>query len=205
MIVIIDYGAGNLGSIQNMLHKLGVESKISSEKEDLIRATKLILPGVGSFDYGMSKLKELDLIDSLKMRVNEEHTPILGVCLGVQLFCKSSEEGILPGLGWFDAQVVRFPAEVNGKKLRVPHMGWDVATLTKQGKLFSELPEDARFYFVHSYHIQSNTKEDVLATSHYGVTFHSALERSNIVGVQFHPEKSHKFGKQIYKNFIEMY
>lgn len=205
MIVIIDYGAGNLGSIQNMLHKLGVESKISSEKIDLIQATKLILPGVGSFDYGMSKLKELDLVDLLNLRVIEEHTPILGVCLGVQLFCKSSEEGTLPGLGWFDAKVFRFPAEVDKKKLRVPHMGWDVATTKKPSKLFNEMPEDSRFYFVHSYFIHSNNSEDILATSSYGVTFDSGLERDNIVGVQFHPEKSHTFGKCIYKNFVEHY
>ncbi len=205
MIVIIDYGAGNLGSIYNMLKKLSVEAKISSDKNDVLQADKLILPGVGSFDFGMSKLEELDLINPLNQRVIEAKIPILGVCLGVQLFCKKSEEGSKPGLGWFDAKVLRFPAEIDNKKLRVPHMGWDLARPAKESKLFEQMPDDSRFYFVHSYYIRSNDDSDVLAVSKYGLPFHSALEKNNIVGVQFHPEKSHKFGKNIYRNFLDQY
>lgn len=205
MIVIVDYGAGNLGSIYNMLRKLGVEGKVSSDKNDVLQAGKLILPGVGSFDYGMSRLEELDLINPLNQRVIEDKIPILGVCLGAQLFCKNSEEGSKLGLGWFDANVLRFPAEIDKIKLRVPHMGWDLARPVRESKLFEQMPDESRFYFVHSYYIHSNDDSEVLAVSKYGLPFHSALGKNNIVGVQFHPEKSHKFGKLIYKNFVDLY
>lgn len=204
MIVIIDYGAGNLGSIKNMLKKLGSDSEISSDGQTVMRASKIILPGVGSFDFGMTKLEELGLVEILEEKVLKQKAPLLGICLGFQLLCKNSEEGTKKGLGWFDASVKRFPKEISGQKLRVPHMGWNTIQQKKRSNLLEGLQSDPRFYFVHSYFVQSNQPSDVLTTSEYGLNFHSALERDNIMGVQFHPEKSHKFGKTLYTNFLRL-
>lgn len=204
MVTIIDYHCGNLGSIANMLKKLGYPSEIVTTPQKVTAAEKLILPGVGSFDYGMSKLKELGLLDALNQKVLSERTPVLGICLGAQLMCKSSEEGVLPGLGWVDAQVVKFPTELNGVRYTVPHMGWDHVKASKPSKLFDGL-ENARFYFVHSYCINCEVQQDILCNNIYGKEYNSAFEKENIIGVQFHPEKSHKYGKQIFKNFLENY
>jgi imidazole glycerol-phosphate synthase subunit HisH len=203
MITIVDYGAGNLGSIQNMLKKIGVESTITSDKSKIESAEKLILPGVGSFDYGMQQLNERDLIQVLNQKVLVNKTPILGICLGVQLFTKKSEEGKIDGLGWFDADTVKFnfPAESH---LKIPNMGWQEVIIKKQSKLTQNLPDDARFYFVHSYHLSAK-ENDVILTANYGYEYACGLEKENIVGVQFHPEKSHKFGMTILKNFAENY
>ncbi|PCJ78504.1 MAG: imidazole glycerol phosphate synthase subunit HisH [Flavobacteriales bacterium] len=203
MIVIVDYAVGNIGSILNMLKKIGVEAMISSSAEDLEKADKLILPGVGAFDSGMNKLQELGFVDVLNKKVLEEKTPILGICLGMQLMTKGSEEGILPGLGWFDAKAVKFIFE-NGSRLKVPHMGWNYADTAKPSKLFENMFDDPRFYFVHSYYIKCNCTEDVLSETNYSVGFVSGFERDNIYGVQFHPEKSHKFGLRFLKNFSEL-
>ena len=205
MTVVIDYHAGNLGSIKNMLKKLDVESIVSSKADDLRIASHLILPGVGSFDFGMKKLHELNLVDLIKKRVIEEKVPILGVCLGAQLFCKSSEEGKEEGLGFIDADVRKFPTIVNGKRYAVPHMGWDFVIPMKESRLLQNNTDLSRFYFVHSYGITCNNPNDILAANEYSMVYHSAFERDNILGVQFHPEKSHRFGKQLYKNFIEKY
>lgn len=204
MLVIIDYDAGNIGSLKNMLKKLGQDSHLTSDIEDINKATKLILPGVGSFDYGMHKLHELGIIETLDKK-KEEGTPILGICLGAQLMCNSSEEGEMEGLKWVNAKVIKFPNQVNNRKLLVPHMGWDKVKASKQSRLFDELAPESRFYFVHSYYIKCATEEDILAQNKNGVIFDSAFERDNTIGVQFHPEKSHKFGKQLLKNFIEKY
>lgn len=204
MVTIIDYHCGNLGSIANMLKKLGYPSEIVTTPQKVMSAEKLILPGVGSFDYGMSKLKELGLLDALNQKVLFETTPVLGICLGAQLMCKSSEEGVLPGLGWVDAHVVKFPTELNGVRYTVPHMGWDHVKTEKPSKLFEGL-ENARFYFVHSYSISCEVQQDILCSNIYSKEYNSAFEKENIIGVQFHPEKSHKFGKQIFKNFLENY
>ncbi len=204
MITIIDYGAGNIGSIQNMIRKIGGQAIVSSKEEDIYNAEKLILPGVGSFDYGMRQLNNSGLIESLNKKVLVDKTPILGICLGVQLFTKGSEEGDLEGLSWFDAETIKFniPSE---RKLKVPHMGWNEVVLKKESKLFTDMYDDPRFYFVHTYHLKSNSPEDVLTETTYGYNFVSALEKENIVGVQFHPEKSHKFGMKILSNFIQYY
>jgi len=205
MIVIIDYGAGNVGSIKNMLKKVGFTSSISSDPSVIDKAEKLILPGVGSFAFGINQLNKLGLVQPLERKVKQQKTPILGICLGVQLFTKASEEGNAPGLGWFDAEVKWFNMIKELNHLRVPHMGWDEPKVVKESRLFRGMEKDMRFYFVHSYYIKANDRSDVLTESFYGVTFTSALERENIIGVQFHPEKSHKFGMQLMKNFIELY
>lgn len=202
MIVVIDYGAGNLGSIINMLKRLGSEAVISSEVEVIKKASKLILPGVGSFDYGMQQLIDSGLIGVLNKKVLEDRTPILGVCLGVQLMTNGSEEGNLEGLKWFDAKTVKFSFEKDSK-LKIPHMGWNDTFVAKKSKLFDEIEDEYRFYYVHSYHLKPNNESDILTVAKYGYEFVSGLERENIYGVQFHPEKSHKFGMRVFKNFIE--
>jgi glutamine amidotransferase len=201
MITIVDYGAGNLGSIQNMLRKIGYQSIISSNEQDILNSTKLILPGVGSFDYGMKQLYNSGLIDSLNRKVLIEKTPILGICLGVQLFTNYSEEGEMNGLSWFNAQTIKFKFS-NFINLKTPHMGWNSITQKKNSKLFDDISLDSRFYFVHSYHLTCNEELDSLAETNYGYNFVSAIEKNNIAGVQFHPEKSHKFGMKILNNFI---
>jgi len=203
MIVIVDYGMGNLGSILNMLKKIGApEAKVSSNAEDIEQADKLILPGVGAFDTGILNLRETGLIGLLKEKVLQDKTPTLGVCLGMQLMGKVSEEGELPGLGWFDAECVRFRFDASSN-LKIPHMGWNTINIQKEGTLFKDMPEEPRFYFVHSYHVVSHNPDDALATTDYGYPFVSAIQRGNIMAAQFHPEKSHKFGMRVYKNFVE--
>lgn len=204
MIAIIDYGAGNLGSISNMLRKLDRQGIITSDVKTIKQADKIILPGVGKFDYGMSKLIESGLIDVLNKKANEEKVPVLGICLGAQLMTKSSEEGILPGLGWFDARVKKFNFKQDNSSLRIPHMGWNYVTVNKQIQLISNLPEESRFYFVHSYFIESNNPCDVMLTTVYGNEFVSGLNHENIFAVQFHPEKSHKFGLKLFQNFLDL-
>jgi glutamine amidotransferase len=204
MIVIIDYGMGNLGSILNMLKKIGAPAKISSDVQEIANAQKLILPGVGAFDSGMKRLAELGLTDILNDKVIIDRTPTLGVCLGMQLLMKRSEEGVLPGLGWIEGETVRFRLDPKQTNLKVPHMGWNTITIQREGVLFKNMPMEARFYFVHSFHVTCNHSEDVLAITNYGYDFVSALQRGNIMGAQFHPEKSHKFGMKLLRNFVEL-
>lgn len=204
MIVVVDYGMGNLGSILNMLKKVGAtDVKSSSDPADIERADKLILPGVGAFDTGMQKLRETGLIGLLNEKVVRAKTPTLGVCLGMQLISKISEEGELPGLGWVDAETIRFRFKGQTSRLKIPHMGWNTADIRREGTLFKDMFPEPRFYFVHSYHVVSHQPADVLATTEYGYEFVSALQHENIMAAQFHPEKSHKFGMRLYKNFIE--
>src|SRR5689334_12966985 len=198
MIAIVDYDTGNLASIQNMLKKVGCDSLVTNDAREIGRATHIILPGVGAFDYGMAQLKRLDLIEPLREKVVQRKTPLLGICLGAQLCCLSSEEGELPGLGFVDAHVKKFPTQAHGKKYSVPHMGWNQVTPTKSSSLFEDL-SNPRFYFVHSYYIQCVNEADVLASNDYSTPYNSAFESGHILGVQFHPEKSHKFGRQILK------
>lgn len=212
MITIIDYGAGNIKSIQNMLKKIGVSAIISNQAEKVERAEKIILPGVGHYDHGMKNLKTSGLLEVLNQKVQEEKCPILGICLGAQLLGDSSEEGVEKGLGWISMQVVKFDKSRLGEKLKVPHMGWSKISKSKSrgqekvegGDLFEELGEDARFYFVHSYHMLPKNESDILATTTYGYEFVSAVQHKNIYGVQFHPEKSHQFGMQLLKNFANL-
>ena len=177
---------------------------ISSVITDIQKADRLILPGVGAFDQGMKKLQALNLIDILNEKVIVQKTPVLGICLGVQLFTGGSEEGSLPGLNWINGHTVRFNFEEE-KKLKVPHIAWSDVISCKSSKLFQDMYPDSRFYFVHSYHLKCKNSEDVLLRSNYGYDFPAAIEKENILGVQFHPEKSHKYGMQLLKNFVEQY
>jgi imidazole glycerol-phosphate synthase subunit HisH len=204
MITIIDYKTGNLGSIQNILKRIGEDSVVTSDYDEIARATKLILPGVGAFDTGMRNLTRLNLIDILNKKVIEEKIPVLGICLGMQLLSKNSEEGSLPGLGWIDASTVRFKFK-DSTEYKIPHMGWNFIRQHKAGKLFDNMYPDSRFYFVHSYFFRANEPEDVLTSTTYEIEFTSAIERGNILGVQFHPEKSHKFGMKLLRNFVDFY
>jgi glutamine amidotransferase len=203
MITIIDYGMGNLGSIANMLKKVGAKAVISSDIATIESADKLILPGVGAFDNGMTKLNELGLIPILNAKVKEAKTPMLGVCLGMQLLTRKSEEGKLPGLGWIEAETKRFRFDSHQSSLKVPHMGWNLINIKQPHPIFEEMYQEPRFYFVHSYYVACHNEQDVLAKTYYGYEFVSAVAKENIVGVQFHPEKSHKFGMKLLRNFVE--
>jgi len=203
MIVIIDYGMGNLGSIANMLRKIGADAVISSAAADIRKAEKLILPGVGAFDNGMKNLRDRGLLPVLQDRVLSDKVPLLGICLGMQLLTKNSEEGTLDGLGWIDARTVRFKFSEEAA-LKVPHMGWNQIVASRDNPLTRNIGERPRFYFVHSYYVVCDRNEDVLTTTHYGYDFTSAVNRGNIYGVQFHPEKSHTFGMKLLKNFAEL-
>lgn len=198
MIVIVDYGIGNVGSIANMLRKIGAPAKIGRTATELGEATHLILPGVGAFDTGMTNLRERGLVPVLEELVLQRGTPILGICLGMQLFAAGSEEGRSEGLGWVDATVVRFDFGTAATPLKVPHMGWNTVGTTGAGAL---VPEDSRFYFVHKYHIQCRDDADVVGRTTYGYEFASAIRRGNVHGVQFHPEKSHRFGMELLRRF----
>jgi glutamine amidotransferase len=204
MITIVDYKTGNLGSIQNILKRIGKESVVTSDKKVIAAATKLILPGVGAFDTGMRNLLELDLADVLNKKVIEEKTPVLGICLGMQLLSSGSEEGTLKGLDWIKGSTVRFKFE-NSLEYKIPHMGWNFITQHKTSRLFNNMDSDPRFYFVHSYYFRADNQEDILTSTTYEKEFTSSVERGNILGVQFHPEKSHKFGMMLLKNFVDFY
>ncbi|HEY3272420.1 MAG TPA: imidazole glycerol phosphate synthase subunit HisH [Methanocella sp.] len=201
MIVIVDYGMGNLRSIQNKIERLDKSVIISSSLDDIERADRLILPGVGAFDAAMANLKRLGMIPVLDRKVLRDHVPILGICLGMQLFSKFSEEGNAEGLGWIDARTVRFDFGGNGNGLKIPHMGWNSITVRKPSPVLDGIDLNANFYFVHSYHVRCNDAADVLATTEYGLEFASMVQRDNITGAQFHPEKSHFHGVHLLENF----
>jgi glutamine amidotransferase len=201
VITIIDYGMGNLGSIKNMFRRIKVESEITGDKNQIAMAEKILLPGVGAFDAAMEKINTAGLSDILNKKTLEDKTPTLGICLGMQLLTKSSEEGKLPGLGWIDANTVKFNPN---SSLKIPHMGWNTVNIKKQSPLLIDLPDEPRFYFVHSYYVSCNDTSDVLTTTHYGIDFHSIIQHDNIYGAQFHPEKSHKFGMKILENFSKI-
>ena len=200
-IIVIDYGMGNIGSILNILKKVGVHAAASKGPEDVLSANKLILPGVGAFDEAIKNLHTMDYIDVLNKKVLVEKTPILGICLGLQLFCRGSEEGHEPGLGWLDAKAVRFRFEDTKYQRKIPHMGWNTVHVCQKSPLFPNLDEEHRFYFVHSFHVQCNNPSDILTCTHYGSEFTSAVCHENIVGTQFHPEKSHRFGLAFFQAF----
>lgn len=202
-LVIVDYGMGNLNSVKKTLERLSVDAVISSDPKDIRESDKIILPGVGHFGKAMSNLKELNLLDSLNEVVLADKKPILGICLGMQLLAKKSEEGNAVGLGWIDAEVTKF--QVSDKlKFKVPHMGWNRISVKKNSLLMKEIPDHSEFYFVHSFHIKVNDKSDLLNETEYEYAFTSAVEKDNIFGVQYHPEKSHDTGAQLIKNFIKL-
>ena len=202
-IVIIDYQVGNLSSIANMLKKVGQKSIISGDINEIKSADKLILPGVGSFDYGMNKLNESGITEVLNEKALNDKIPFLVICLGAQLLTQSSEEGVLAGLGWFKAKTIKFDFSNLQTKLKIPHMGWTEVQAPKPCPLMENLV-DSRFYFVHSFHFTTPDESEIMLQSEFGYPFVSALWKENIYAVQFHPEKSHKFGMQLMRNFINL-
>ena len=199
MITIVNYGMGNLGSMLNMFKRLGVPASIESDPEVIRSAEKLILPGVGAFDTAMKCINDRPgLRQALDHKAMVDSVPVLGVCLGMQLLTQSSEEGQLPGLGWVPGTTLRFPRQGS---LKVPHMGWNIAKPTRSSSLTADFDSEPRFYFVHSFYVSVNDPTHSLMRTNYGMEFDSAIGRDNIYGVQFHPEKSHRFGMQILKNF----
>jgi len=205
MITIIDYGTGNLSSIKNMLKRLGIDSVISNQEADIRVAKKLILPGVGAFDHGMQQLNESGLVPLLNEKVLQNKTPVLGICLGVQLLTEGSEEGHAKGLGWIKGRTIAFDRTKLRTDQKIPHMGWTEVSHYEQSKLFTGMYEEPRFYFVHSYHLQIDNPSYVMVEADYGYRFAAGVEKDNILGVQFHPEKSHKFGMRILENFYKHY
>lgn len=201
MIIIIDYGMGNLGSIVNMFKKVGARAEVSSDLDMIAKAPKLLLPGVGSFDSAMERIEALGMKSLLDEQALVIKKPILGICLGMQLLTRGSEEGKLPGLGWIGADTKKFPSKSG---LRIPHMGWNTVEATTSSPLTQNLPEESRFYFVHSYNVQVDHQSNSILKCQYGISFDAAIQYDNIFGVQFHPEKSHKFGMQIFKNFVNI-
>lgn len=206
MIGVVDYDTGNIGSVLNMLKKVGARAVVSRDPVELRKADKLVLPGVGTFDEAMGNLRRFGLFDVLNELVLEQRVPILGVCLGAQLMTKGSEEGDQPGFGWLNAHLQRFRSPEGEPPLRVPHMGWNVVNPEADGGgIFSNVAQPMRFYFVHSYHMVTEEAGLELSSSVYGYRFTSAMAHRNILSMQFHPEKSHKYGLQVYRNFVESF
>jgi len=203
MIVIVDYQMGNVRSVLKAFERLEIDAVISSKIEDINSAEKLILPGVGHFKKGMENLYKLNLAPILKEKVLGQKTPILGICLGMQLFARESEEGDCAGLGWIDAKAVKFNFGKNSR-FRAPHIGWNSMNLMRESPVLEGVAIDDLFYFVHSYYVICKHDVDVVATTEYGETFSSLIQKENIYGVQFHPEKSHKNGLRILDNFSRL-
>lgn len=202
MITIVDYGMGNLNSVKNMLKYLGYDSIVTGDPEMICQADKLILPGVGNFGTAMDVIRTSGLVEVLNQKVLEEKTPILGICLGMQLLLEYSEEGDCEGLGWIPGKVKKFEFP-DKPQLKIPHMGWDYIEKRKDSLLFADSAGGERYYFVHSYYVACTNREDAAATTEYGICFDSVVERDNIMGTQFHPEKSHRFGMGILGNFAK--
>jgi glutamine amidotransferase len=202
MIVIPTLPLGNFASILRVIDKCGGYAELITSPILLRKADKIILAGVGAFDYGMTSINSM-WREELENAVLVRRIPILGICLGMQLMCKSSEEGHLPGLGWIDAKVRRFSWSSN-LNLKLPHMGWNTVKIVKSNPLLEIGNNEQRFYFVHSYHVVCNNPRDILATAHYGYDFTAAINHENIFGVQFHPEKSHRFGIRLISNFLRL-
>ncbi|OGY67434.1 MAG: imidazole glycerol phosphate synthase, glutamine amidotransferase subunit [Candidatus Harrisonbacteria bacterium RIFCSPLOWO2_02_FULL_45_10c] len=201
MVVIIDYGMGNLFSVENAIKYFGAEVKISDQKEEIEKADRLILPGVGAFPDGMKNLEKLGIIDVLKKEALEKEKPFLGICLGMQLLAAEGEENILTkGLGWVPGKVKRL--QVDERKFRIPHVGWDDVIPKKDGMLFKAVKQPV-FYFVHSYHLVPEDSSVIAGVCDYGESFAAAIQKDNIFGVQFHPEKSQKNGLAVLKNFLD--
>jgi len=204
MIGVVDYGVGNLGSVLNMLKRVRIPARVVADAEGLRGVEKLILPGVGAFDRAMTRLAESGLREVLHERVMGDGTPVLGLCLGMQLLTEGSEEGRLPGLGWIPGRTRRFQFDDNEDRLKIPHMGWNTVRPRLGATLFRGLEDQARFYFVHSYHVVCAGDGDVAATARHGYDFTAAVQSGHVFGTQFHPEKSHRFGMRLLHNFGEL-
>ena len=203
MIALVDYGLGNIQAFANIYRRLGIEAWPARTADDLGRASRIILPGVGAFDWAMTRLQESGLREALDEAVLGAKKPVLGICVGMQMMARSSEEGRLPGLGWIDATVVKFDTAAFKSETHLPHMGWNDTRPTSTDTLFAGL-DAPRYYFLHSYYMQPEREENILATSSYSVTFTAAARSGNVFGTQFHPEKSHQWGVGLLKNFAEL-
>lgn len=203
MIAIVDYGLGNIAAFANVYNKANIEIIVAKTADELKGATKLILPGVGHFDHAMDLLQKSGMRDTLDKLVLDDKVPVVGICVGMQILARSSEEGSLPGLGWVGGDVKAFKSWDAAKNVALPHMGWNDVRPHAPSPLFKGLETDARFYFLHSYYFSCDRADDVLATCDYGAEFCCAVRHKNIHGVQFHPEKSHSFGTRLLKNFAE--
>jgi glutamine amidotransferase len=201
MIAIISYGSGNIKSFVNLYEKLNIKIQIAENSNDLIDVSKIIIPGVGAYDETINKLNKTGMRDKIEFYALEKKIPILGICVGMQIMGQSSEEGSMEGLGWIPGKVRKLPKE---KCLKLPHMGWNLAKLKKKHKLFSNMEDESRFYFLHSYFFDLDKQENILTETSYNFNFASSIYDKNIYGIQFHPEKSHKAGYQLLKNFAEL-
>jgi glutamine amidotransferase len=204
MIAIIDYGLGNVKAFANVYKYLDIKITIATQANDLKKASKVILPGVGAFDYAMQRLEKSGMRQLLDEMVLHRHVPVLGICVGMQMLAGSSEEGNLPGLGWLDGEVKKFTPSSLSNSMRLPHMGWNNVKPLKTNGLLQGLDLDARFYFLHSYFFQSHKNGDIIAVTDYDGEFACAVNSGNIYGVQFHPEKSHQWGVRLLENFAKM-
>lgn len=204
MIAIIDYGVGNVAAIGNIYKRLDVAAKLVATAEGIAEADRIVLPGVGSFDWAMERLDRSGLRPALERAVLEDGKPILGICVGMQMLASGSEEGRRPGFGWVGGQVKRFEAQRGGRRTQLPHMGWNDVEPAESFDLFADLANDARFYFLHSYYFEAVDPKNVLAMTDYNGRFASAVRARNIFGVQFHPEKSHQWGVRLLKNFAAL-
>ena len=204
MIAIIDYGSGNIQAIKNIYKTLKIECKFVSEPSQLNGVDKIILPGVGAFDKAMAQLNESGLREILDLMVLEQKVPVLGVCVGMQIMAAGSDEGKLEGLGWFDAQVKLFDENIINHKPKLPHMGWNEIQPKNKHFILTSIDFEKGYYFLHSYYFECHDENNILATSYYGDVFHCAVNKENIFGFQFHPEKSHSNGMKLFKNFAEL-
>jgi glutamine amidotransferase len=203
-VTVVDAGIGNLGAIPNMLKRLNTQAIVTDDLDRIAQAERLILPGVGSFDAAMQRLEERGLVEVLNTKALADRIPVLGVCLGMELMGGASEEGSHRGLGWIQGRAVKFRFDSRHPGLKVPHMGWNVVRPADGAPLLADLGERPRFYFAHSYHLECDDPADVIGTTTYGYEFVSAVQRENIAGIQFHPEKSHRFGLRIFENFLAL-
>lgn len=204
MITIIDYGLGNIRAFTNVYDRLNIKTKIARSAQEIKGATKIILPGVGAFDYAMSQLNASGMRDELEIQVIRKKIPVIGICVGMQMLAKSSEEGILPGLGWIDGNVKLFDVSSIPYKTQLPHMGWNTIEPTNNNALFNGFNNQSRFYFLHSYYFVCNNSADIISNTAYGIMYSSAINSGNIYGIQFHPEKSHSNGVQLLHNFANL-
>ena len=204
MITLIDYGVGNIFAFQNVYKRLNIPTKIAKRKEDLANAKKLILPGVGSFDYAMAQLNASGMREKLDELVLEKKIPVIGICVGMQMMGNRSDEGKLEGLKWIDSEILKFDESLIQQRTKLPHMGWNDVDPINNHPLFIGLEKEAIFYFLHSFYFKCKNETESIAISNYGITFSSAVHRENIYGIQFHPEKSHQYGEKLLHNFANL-
>lgn len=204
MITLIDYGVGNIFAFQNVYKRLDIPTKIAKTAQDLKDAEKLILPGVGAFDYAMEQLNASGMRDTLDHLVMEKKIPVIGICVGMQMMGNRSDEGTSEGLKWIDADILKFDESLIQQRTKLPHMGWNDVNPIKNHPLFKELEEDAIFYFLHSFYFKCNNLENSIAVSDYGIPFTAAVNAKNVYGIQFHPEKSHQYGEKLLYNFAKL-